>query len=187
MPTVARVRTVFTGVAGAPAYSNLYFDDDGTAAGVYQTAAFTMWSTVKDLIDPRVTLTMVNPIPIIETTTGQVVSVVTGDGGTVLCTSSGDPLPPATSGLVQFHTGEFQGGRETRGRCFVPFPTEGQNTAGLPTAGYKSELVAAFETMNGSSGANGAHCVYSRANHDFKLVTDYAVWDQWASLRSRRD
>jgi hypothetical protein len=185
--SVARIRTVFTGVGGSPAYSNLYFDDDGTAAGVYQSFVFDMWSTLKDIIDSRVTLTMVNPIPIIDTATGQTTGVVTGDGGTVVCTSSGDPLPPATSGLVQLHTGVFSGGREIRGRCFIPYPTEGQNTAGLPTSGYKGELIAAFEEMNGISGANGALSVYSRVHHGSELVTSIAAWDQWASLRSRRD
>lgn len=185
--TIARVRTVFTGVAGTPAYSNFYFDDDGTAAGVYQSAVLDFWNALNGAFAPGVTWTMVNPIPIIESTTGQVVSVVTGDGGTGTESSSHEPLPFATSGLLQLHSGVFVAGREVRGRCFIPYPHEQDQTTGKPGSDYINAVQDAADTLLGSSGSNGAWAIWSRANARFELVTSTAVWSNWAVMRSRRD
>ncbi len=185
--TVARIRTEFTGVAGSPAYSNLYFDASTLDAGVYQTAVLDMWGALTNLIEDGVTATMINPIPIIDVTTGQVVDVAVGDGGSAAMADSGDPLPPMTNGLMQFHTGTFVGGREIRGRSFVPYPTEAANTGGGPNSTYKTAVLNAFDAMNGSGGANGAFCIYSRAHHRFEYVSSMTIWDKWGSLRSRRD
>jgi len=184
---VARVRTVFTGVAGSPAYSNFYFDDDGTAAGVYQTYVLAMWDSFKTAIRSGVVATMVNPIPIIETSSGHVVNVVSGDGGSTTGTDTGQELPPFTSGLVRMHTGVFVAGREIRGRCYIPYPTENANDAGLPGSGYTSALTADFETLQDADHANGSMVVYSRAHARAEYISSFDTWNQWGSLRSRRD
>jgi hypothetical protein len=178
---------VFTGVAGSPAYSNFYFDDNGVTAGVYQTSVLGMWDTIKTAIRSGVTVTMVNPIPIIEVASGQVVNVVSGDGGTTAGTDTGQELPPFTSGLVRMHTGVFASGREVRGRCYVPYPSENANDAGTPGSGYISGLTAAFVTLQGDNEANGAMVVYSRAHARAEYISSFDTWNQWGSLRSRRD
>jgi len=185
--TVARVRTVFTGVTGAPAYSNLWFDADSSTAGAYQTAVLNMWTALAARIKSPVLATMVNPIPIINVGTGEVVDVAIGAGGTTTATQASESLPFTTCGLAQIHTGVFVGSREIRGRCFVPYPTEGDNVAGLPAAAYRTAVESAFAAMNGISGANGAHAIYSKAHARFELVSGVSCWSQWASLRSRRD
>lgn len=185
--TVARVRTVFTGVAGSPAYSNLYFDATSADAGVYQTSVLDALDANSGAISSGVTMTMVNPIPIINVLTGQVVDVAIGDGGTTLGTSAGELLPPATNGLLQVHTGQFVGGREIRGRMFWPYPTEGSSDNGVPISDYIATLAAFAAQLQGISGANGAWVVYSRAHARAEYITSWSGWNEWASLRSRRD
>jgi len=185
--TVARVRTEFTGVAGTPAYSNFYFDSDSLTAGVYQTAVLDCWDAAKGAILDGVVATMINPIPIIDVSTGNVVDVAVGDGGSVTCTASADQLPPATSGLLQLHTGVYVAGREVRGRCFFPYPVETLSTDGKPISAYQETLTTFAELLQDPTHANGAWVIYSRAHARAEYITSWAAWGQWASLRSRRD
>ena len=185
--TMARVRTVFTGVAGTPWYSNLYFDDDGTAAGVYQTKVKDFWTAIfGGHVRSGVVATMENPIAIMNVA-GEVVSVVSGDGGTVTGALSNDPLPPATQALLQLHTGVFVAGREVRGRCFIPGLTEADNSTGVPGATLISDIQDAASDLQGASGANGAWVVWSKRNAVWEPVSDMICWNKYAVLRSRRD
>lgn len=53
---------------------------------------------------------------------------------------AGDPLPPQVSGIVTLRTA--MAGRRFRGRFYVPFPAESDNTSGhIPSSGYLSALI----------------------------------------------
>lgn len=184
---LARVRTVMTGLPGTPAYSNFYFDAGTGDAGVYQSLVLDFWTALAGQIRMTLTMSMVNPIPIINDTTGEVVDVAVGDGGSVNSTGNTDELPPMTSGLLQMHTGVFYNSRELRGRCFIPYPLETSSTDGKPTSTYTDLIQATAEDLLGSEGANGAWRVWSRTKLVSNAVSSVAVWNQWASLRSRRD
>jgi hypothetical protein len=184
---LARVRTIWTGVAGTPAYSNFYFDADTTDAADFQAMVLETWDTIKTQIKEGVTATMVNPIPIINDGTGDVVDVAIGAGGSTSGTNTEDELPPMTSGLLQMHTGQFYGGRELRGRCFIPYPTRTLSSGGKPTSDYRGQLSDAFNGLLGISGANGAWRIFSPSKHVSNAVSSISIWDQWGSLRSRRD
>lgn len=185
--TIARIRTIFTGVAGTPWYSNFYFDDDGTAAGVYQTKVLAFWTAlVPGHMRSGITATMVNPIPIM-TAAGSIVSVVTGAGGSTNGSQSVDPLPPATQALLRLHTGVFEGGREIRGRVFVPGLTEADNSSAGVSSTLLADMSAAAASLQGSSGANGAWVVWSKKNASWAAITSWSGWNQFAVMRSRRD
>jgi hypothetical protein len=185
--TVARIRTLFTGVAGSPAYSNLFFDASTVDAGTYQTAVLEAWDSNSSVFQSALTITMVNPIPIINVATGQVVDVAVGDGGDTQGTDSNDALPPTNCALVRMHTGIFVAGREIRGRCFVPYFTEANSTGGKPTSAFVAGWNTVFNNLQGTSGANGAMVVYSRAHARAEYITSFDTWTQWGSVRSRRD
>jgi len=185
--TVARIRTVFTGVAGSPAYSNLYFGADSTDAGNCQAAVFGMWENLLNAIQAGVVITMENPIPIIDVATGETTDVAVGDGGTATAADSGDPLPGMVNGLVQLHTGLFIGGRELRGRSFVPYPTEAANDAGVPDSDYINAMQDAFNDMRDPLGDGASFCVYSKTHAQAQTVSGLSAWTKFASLRSRRD
>lgn len=187
MATVARVRMLFTGVAGTPGYLNLYFDADTSTAGAYQAATLDALVDFIDHVGTGCVVTAVNPIPIIDVATGAVVDVAVGAGGNFTFTGGTDLLPLATNGLARHHTGVFIGGRELRGRSFLPYPVESQSDLGKPSAGYITALNSLFSTLQDVSHANGAFVVYSPTHHQMAAVTGSDAWNQWAVLRSRRD
>jgi len=184
---VARLRLVFTGVTGTPAYTNWYVEATSVDAGVYQTLMLAAFDAESGLISDMITGEAVNPIPIIEVSSGDVVDVAVGDGGTVLGTASGDLLPREVNGLLQLHTGVYVGGREIRGRTFVPYPVEPSNDGGVPGTSYIAGLADLGDQFNNPDAANGAWVIYSRAHARAEYVSSYTGWSQWASLRSRRD
>lgn len=179
-----RVRTVFTGVAGSPWYSNLYFDtDDGTAEGAHESVT-SMWQGVKALISNGVSWRVEGEVAVLqpsgEITGLRSLTTTTGQG-----TGTGDILPPANQMLVQMRTAGYAGGRNVRGRCFIPGMLEGATTSGRPDTNARNIVASAFtsELIQGSPGFS----VWSRKNAALYAVTNVNVWTEYAVLRSRRD
>lgn len=192
MPTspIRRVRSIVTGVAGSPYYVTGYFTaDTGTA-----TQCITAWHTfitgvasgpaggfpVGSSVRTDAEVQVVDPV------TGNVVA--TEIGGTILSTgSSASPLlPKANQFLIRWRTGNFVGGREVRGKTFLPLPSETASTdAGLVEA---ATLVA----LSGRAGqlisnADTVFVVWSRKNGLWWAASNGSCWEQFAILRSRRD
>lgn len=185
MADLYRIKTVFTGVAGSPYYNTLYFL--GSAGSASQAAADVagFWGTVDGFIKNSLTWDIDTDVEVIESSTGNIVSVVgvspaSGTGG-----DSGDMLPPATQALIRWRTGDFVGGREIRGKTFVPAITENQSTAGQPAGTLITALENAAAALVGSP--NAQLVVYSRKNKAFATVSSGSAWGQFAVLRSRRD
>ena len=195
--TMARVRTVFSGVAGTPWYSNLYFANDGSEDNSQNahdaTAAF--WTSLADAITDQVTWEVLGEVTQIDEATGNLEGIVTltpaFDNGEV----TAEPLPWTTQALARLLTGQIVHNRLVRGRIFVPGETIGSNDDGKPTAGAIAGVQTAANLL--ITEAAGTLVVWSRpfagteknparvgSKH---LVTTASVWDQWAVQRSRRD
>lgn len=100
--------------------------------------------------------------------------------------ASGEELPAQLAGYIIGRTGT----RGIRARKFM-FPTiEGNNTAGVPTSGYKSQLlVAAGNLLPAFTDANGWQLqpvVWSTNLLTSVEFIDVAVADQWGTQRRRR-
>jgi len=182
-----RVRTVFTGVTGAPWLNTLYFDSDssGTAQQA-ATAAGTFWGAVDAYMDNTVAWTTEADVAIVNAATGDVTSAVgttpvIGSGG-----DTGDPLPYATQGLIRWLTGIYVGGRQVRGRSFIPGMAESACGASGTVSG------AAVIGINAAGAAliadaNSTLQVWSPTLGQANNVTIASTWSQFAVLRSRRD
>jgi len=106
-------------------------------------------------------------------------TVVTGTEGT-------EKLPPATQGLIEWRTGFFVGGREIRGRTFIPGLSNSSSAAnGVPTSTWLTLAAAASTAIIGWTSSD--FVVYSPTKHQKALVTAGQPWNEWAVLRSRRD
>jgi hypothetical protein len=121
----------------------------------------------------------------VDSTTGDITALTavtsqTGTGGSV-----GDALPYATQGLVRLRTGFFVGGKEIRGRIFIPGLTETDSDIGVPS----SFVVGAWNTAVAAliADANSVLLVYSRKHAAGEAVVSGSAWNKWAVLRSRRD
>lgn len=180
-----RVRTVFQGVTGSPWVSTAAFDESVGTAQQAVTAVGAFWNAVDSLMEASVTWSTNADVETVTASTGQVTAVtattpVTGNG-----TAATTGLPVATQGLVRWRTGVYVGGREIRGRWFIPGLSTAQNNDGAPTA-------AAVLTINNAASALIADpdtrlMIWSRKNGQQISVTSGTAWTQFAVLRSRRD
>jgi len=201
MALLARVRTVFLGVAGTPYYNNLYFAPGG---GVIQPAAAhalvtTFWTSAMADLDNNMTATVEGEVPILEDTTGAIQTVETVGQSNINVTGQADPLPFTTQGLARLTTTSFVAGRRVRGRIFIPGQCEINNAIGVPGATYITSIDADLNLLAGDGDAPLA--IWARPfpgdpDHvppkparlgSTHVVSDTSLWTQWATMRSRRD
>jgi len=115
------------------------------------------------------------------------VSLGAAGAGTV----AGDPLPPATSGLVSLRTNTAT--RKGRGRVYVPFPSESDNgVTAAPSAGYITRMdnlmtvfvgTTAYGTPPNTSTLIGV--VYNRLAGTTIDLTGIRSRSNWAQQRRR--
>jgi len=113
-------------------------------------------------------------------------AAVTGIGGAEL-------LPKQVSGLISLYT--TIGGREYRGRMYVPFPEmEANTTGGLPDTGYLALLndlaIFADNTITSTVGADANSMfpvVYSRKLDVYTRLDRGVRRTKWATQRRRGD
>jgi hypothetical protein len=184
-----RVLTTWGGtMSGLPYYSNLYFE--GTTEGEADAAlaaVIAFWQAVDNRIVDNATWTVDPTVEVVSTENGQVTGLFDGTGGTGSGNDAGDPLPPNTQGLIRWRTGDYVGGREIRGRTFIPGAPEAENAAGVPSSSYVSQMqTAASGLLTAAAGAGGL-VIWSRTKLQPAAVVSASVWNQWATLRSRRD
>lgn len=183
-----RVRTIFTGVQGAPYYSNLYFTGDTLLdAQEAHAKVATFWNNARTHIRAGTSITIQGDVPEIDPATGDITVMHAVTPVNWLGTDSGEMLPPATQALVQFKTGSYVGGRQIRGRMFIPAQMESDNVAGLLGSGYITFLNGLLTTLLVPTASGAQPVVWSRTHGVDPIVTSATTWLQWAVLRSRRD
>lgn len=184
--TLTRIRSVLTGVPGAPRYSNLYFNGGVGSESDYHDAVVALWTAAGGRVQGGATVTIEGLWAHIDAASGAITGTGNVGDDTLVTSGAGGELPLATCGLAQFHTGVYVGGREVRGRMFLPWPDNNSNAGGIPSSTYKDDWTNAFTILDDISHANGAFCVWSRKNGVAPLVTSTTVWNEYAVLRSQR-
>jgi hypothetical protein len=180
-----RVTRVATGVGGAPYYITGYFD---ASAGTAQQAAdawANLLGTTTTIYRTGLVYAPISSVQEIDAPTGNLVGLAPVTVAGISFAGGTDPLPPSAQLLLQWHTGQYSGGHEYRGRTNIPGLMASGMTAGAPN----STVVSAFQTRVTALLAlsSAKLCVYSRKNGDAAIVTTGTVWNQYAVLRSRRD
>lgn len=182
-----RVRSLFTGVAGSPFYSNLFFA--GTLSTEAQDAVDgvrAMWARYEIIFRTPMQISVEEFVPSIDPATGNVTGgFVTDPDEPLQCTNTGEALPPATQAVANLLTNTYIGGRRLRGKCFLPGWTVGSNTAtGLMESDARQYVQDGFNDLI----ASGPDLlVWSRKNGQTAPVAAVTVPSQWGILRSRRD
>lgn len=185
MVAINRVRVVYTGVAGTPWYSNFYTLNGAVTPAVAHSNVVSLMNAWAPEIGAGITATVEGDVSILESTTGQTTGVTTVAPVNVSATGTGDHLPYQTQGLVRLLTGSFAGGRQVRGRIFVPGPREAISAGAVPNAAYKTTLTNGFQAYLTAVGP--AAVVWSRKNLSTPAIASFSIWDKFAILRSRRD
>lgn len=187
MASMLRVRTVWTGVAGTPWYTNLYFDGTGSTDATAAAAAwrafltgfsFQFSSQITAQIDPFVAQI---DAPSGDITGGYTIATPAG----VVGQETGAMLPTQTQSLTTLYTPLYVGGRNIKGRVFLPAYTEAANDFdGTLLSSYATALEAEWATLLGTG---PDLLVYSRKNGTDAPVSAATVSTKWSVLRSRRD
>lgn len=178
-----RVITRFTGVQGSPWFSTIHMDGtDQTSATAANTAVGAFWESVDNYIDNAVLWATESEIESINPVTGETVGAfavtpVSGSGD-----AAGDLLPIAAQALVRIRTGVFVGGREIRGRIFVPGVNETYNANGVLEPTAQTGILAAANTLDAAG-----LLVWSRTHGQAVIASTLSVASDFAVLRSRRD
>lgn len=201
--SLIRVQTVWTGVAGAPYYTNVYcIGPLSTGNGASMHAAWHAFlnSLVSTLTSGLVATVEPELLEFDETN-----SNVTGAGSAVQSsvnfTGLGDDLPHMSQALVQWHTSGIVHNRRVRGRTFIPGALEAENGPdGTPLAAVGTPLQSAIDTY--LSTMSGRARVWSRKFEQLDpgkaesnpsrpgsahAIESGTVAPYWAVLRSRRD
>ena len=182
-----RTDAVMTGVGGSPWYSSMYWDPGnvGTPAQDCIDAAMAFWNTVKSGQENAVLGEVQAEVTTIDVATGNPTAVEVGTAGTWVGVVDGELLPRATQGLARWLTGEYVGGRQVRGRTFVPGWTESNNDVdGTPSAAAIGFIQSAIDAVLLET---AVLCIYARASRTVHAVNGGSPWGEWAILRSRRD
>lgn len=183
-----RVRTVWTGVAGAPYYTNLYFNDTTGASGAQDavTAVDTFWTAISGNIEQNCDYVIEPFVAVIGSTEGALVDGHTTTGETGGGTYVGEMLPRQVQGLVRWDTGVIVGGRYLRGRTFIPCIGEPINTTGgVPTTAFATLVNTAAAALIADTG--NELVIWSRTHGVAHPATLGTFQPQWATLNSRRD
>lgn len=181
-----KVTTLFTGpeVAGG-GINELYFADTAGTAAQAHAAVRTFWTALGDHMRITVQWTVLGEVEEVDAASGSITGVTSTDQFASSGNSSGEPLPPATQGLIRWRTGFYFSGREIRGRTFIPGMLEGSSTNGAPAS---TALTTFNNAAAGLVGATNAELVvYSRTHGTAAPAISGTAWSKWAQLRSRRD
>jgi hypothetical protein len=180
-----RYRTLLTGPQGSPWLSTLYCDGSlGTVAQDVADASSAFWEQIKVKMVNDVTITGDSVVDTLDPSTGETTDQEAVTPWTKTGSDTTDPLPWQTQGVIHWNTGTFVGGRQVRGKIFVPGLAAQQGSGGVPSSGCKTALLAAG---NAYRLYDVAPCVWSRKHHQTYSIASVTVDQNWAFLASRRD
>lgn len=184
-----RVDTEWSGVPGTPYYTSLHFlgstEEEASAA---HAAVVALWDAVDTRWRHDLVATVLPEVSVVDEASGDTTATfletaVPRPGGT-----NGARQPLVCQGLVRLRTGTYVGGREIRGKVFMPGTLDQDDTDGIPSTSYRTSLDAGFGALVSSAAGLGIPLVvYSPTNGQAGVVTGVSTWNQWAILRSRRD
>lgn len=176
-----------TGVAGTPWYSNFYFEDvdAGTAQDAYdRVVAF--WQAMAPALDNQVSASVDPFVPKINPVNGEITgSYSVDDFGPILMTNTNVALPYQTQYMAGLSTNVYLGGRELRGRFFLPGICQDNNANGIPSSELRSLVTSKLEDV--ADPASPTLLVWSRKNGAVYAVVSVRTSTNFSVLRSRRD
>lgn len=194
-----RVQTQLSGPAiVGGGISTMFFDGAGLAVDAHSAVA-SFWQAIPTLVMGDNAGSVLGEIALVRETDGQILQIESAPPVAIDFTGTGEVSSLATQGLIRWRTSAFVDGREIRGRTFIPGPPEAFNVGGRPNASYMTALNDAAAALGDDP--NSTLVVWRRPRPEqdppdpekparvgtFAVVTAVSAWQEWATLRSRRD
>jgi membrane-associated protease RseP (regulator of RpoE activity) len=158
---------------------------DSAGAAAVRSAIDTWLGAIKGQCSTTTVFTFFEPLEVVDPASGATTSTLSVASLTHTGTNAGQQLPWQSQWLVRWRTGVYVGGREVRGRTFIPGPTVNGQLSGIPTSAAITALDTASTTL--ANDATAALAVWSKARGVAENVSAASTWNRFASLRSRRD
>jgi hypothetical protein len=186
-----RLRTVFTGPAGSPWLSTMFFHELGGSPEDAAAAVGAWWGTVDSLIVNDVSWATEGDVALVDEVTGEITGFESATVQSGTGASASDALPWVVQGLIRWRTAAVVNGRGVRGRNFIPGLSEGVNDNGVVAAVNKATVDAAAATLAGD--IDSSMVIWHRPNEEESTpgsahtVIVGTMWTSFAELRTRRD
>lgn len=188
MGSLRRVRSVATGVPGTPWYTNMYFTYVTTTAQAHVDLVRDFWTALAASLDNSVTWTIEGDCAVVDDITGQITGIDSVIARTVVGGSSTSALPPAVNAILNTFTGTFVGGRQLRGKIWLPgWVNSVSDSLGAPTTSLKTLLITQGQNLITNSSSPGPLRVWSKKNGTSAVVNSVGTPSKFGSMRSRRD
>lgn len=185
MAELHRVRTVFTGVAGTPWYSNQYYALGGNSSGNVRVATAEFWVDIENAGSSLVDWTVEGQTTVIDSVSGLTLRVDPGADQTGGYANTGNELPWQTQMLVRLRTNQYVAGRELQGRMFLPGFVSGNCEDGVFSVSALGVIQTALDTF--LAAVEGELVVWSKTHGQFVTVNSMTAEAKPSVLRSRRD
>lgn len=177
-----------TGVAGTPWYSNTYHTLVGGSGQGVVDAVRDFWTNLAPSIDNAITVTVEGDTALVDDVSGAITGIDSVVARTLAGSSVANALPPATQGILHTFTGTFVGGRQLRGKIFIPgLVVTVADSIGAPTAALKTALLTQGALLVANTSGPGPLRVWSRTNGISAVVNSVTTPSKFGVLRSRRD
>lgn len=189
MPTtlIRRVEVIWSGLPGAPFYSQFFFSHQAGAATATAANVRTFLNALSTNLCTPMTAQIQPEQAIIDVVTAQPVNVeIATNQAVVNYTGTGDPLPWSTQVLLQLKTATFNSGRRLRGRIYIPGILESMCTAGELAPASQTTFNTPAQTLITQSNATGDWAVWSKRYQSWANVASATAWNQFGIQRRRR-
>jgi hypothetical protein len=143
------------------------------------------WTALNSRIGTPAIWTVQGDVDLLDDSTGNIIGVISTTPVTGTPSDAGALLSYGTQGCLNLRTGTYSGGREIRGKIYIPTPTVTQNNDGIPSSGYSAALQTAYNNMDAAAGASDV-LVYSPTHNTSVAVSSPNPSAYWARLRSRQ-
>lgn len=122
------VRVLYTGGPSGDWLTQFHLDRllGGTAQDSVDTV-HGFYTAFQSVMSSVVTAAISGSVEILDPITGKPTGVDTASGYSVHGGDYGEPLPFQTQGLIAWNTGVWIGGRQVRGKTYIPGPGEAAN------------------------------------------------------------
>jgi hypothetical protein len=165
--------------------NTLYFDSTTSTVAQAHAKVATFWQSVRNYMSTTLSYTVDGQVDTIDPASGLTVGTSSVASVSQVGADPGDPLPPYVQALIRLRTGVYNGGREVRGRIFIPGMVETSNLNGVPVAAMITAYNGYAATL--ASTPTAILSVYSKTKGVEETVSSTSTWTKWAMLRSRRD
>lgn len=191
---VTLLRTIIGGAAvtGGGISTLAFFDPGGDEEAQDMVGYVTdFWTSLAAGLDSNVTFEVEGNPRRYAAGTGALQEVFDASGSSVITGGvSGQACPRASQALIRWNTSDISGGRQVKGKTFIPgVPAAALTDAGGLSADVVTQFTTAASTLIDASGSLLVvwHRPVDGAGGSEHRVTNASVWDQLAMLTSRRD